>query len=146
MVGLITPWNFPIAIPLWKAAPALAFGNAVVLKPSELAAHCAALLAETAALAELPPGLFNVVQGSGAVTGEALLAEPLVRALSFTGSAKVGARVAEVAARRNIRYQTEMGGKNAALVLADADLKRAAALTASGRCVLPVRSARPRAA
>ncbi|MEO8502860.1 MAG: aldehyde dehydrogenase family protein [Acidobacteriota bacterium] len=132
VVGLITPWNFPIAIPLWKAAPALAFGNAVVLKPSELSAHCAALLAETAALAELPPGLFNVVQGSGAVTGEALLAEPLVRGLSFTGSAKVGARVAEVAARRNIRYQTEMGGKNAALVLADADLKRAATLTASG--------------
>lgn len=132
VVGLITPWNFPVAIPLWKAAPALAFGNAVVLKPSEMSAHCGALLAETAHQAELPPGLFSVVQGSGAVTGEALLHEPLVRAISFTGSARVGARVAQVAAGRNIRYQTEMGGKNAALVLADADLKRAATLTAAG--------------
>lgn len=132
VVGLVTPWNFPIAIPLWKAAPALAFGNAVVWKPSELSPTCAQLLAETALAAELPPGLLNLVHGSGAVAGEALLHARGLRAVSFTGSARTGARVAEVAARRNLRFQTEMGGKNAALVLADADLPRAAALVAAG--------------
>jgi len=132
VVGLVTPWNFPVAIPLWKAAPALAFGNAVVLKPSELAGRSAQLLAETALAAELPPGVFNLVHGTGAAAGAALLQHPLVRAVSFTGSARVGALVAEACARRNVRYQTEMGGKNAAIVLADAVLPRAAALTAAG--------------
>jgi aldehyde dehydrogenase (NAD+) len=132
VVGLITPWNFPLAIPLWKAAPALAFGNTVVLKPAEASSGVAALLAETAAAAELPAGVFNVVHGSGPSAGAALVGHTLVRALSFTGSAAVGAQVAATAARRNIRYQTEMGGKNAAIVLADADLAQAAALTAGG--------------
>lgn len=132
VVGLITPWNFPVAIPLWKAAPALAFGNTVVLKPAETSSAVAALLAETALAAELPPGIFNVVHGLGTSAGAALVEHPEVRAVSFTGSAGVGARVAETAARRNIRYQTEMGGKNAAIVLADADLAKAAALTAGG--------------
>ena len=132
VVGLVTPWNFPVAIPLWKAAPALAFGNAVVLKPSELASACADLLARTAQEAALPPGLFNVVHGLGRTVGEALLHHPQVKALSFTGSATVGARVAQVAAARNARFQTEMGGKNPALVLADADLDRAAALVCAG--------------
>jgi acyl-CoA reductase-like NAD-dependent aldehyde dehydrogenase len=131
VVGLVTPWNFPVAIPLWKAAPALAFGNTVVWKPSELSTECGRLLCETALAAQLPPGVLNMVPG-GAAAGEALLAHPLVRALSFTGSARVGARVAEVAARRNVRFQTEMGGKNPAIVLADADLPRAAALVAGG--------------
>jgi len=131
VVGLVTPWNFPVAIPLWKAAPALAFGNTVVLKPSELSSECARLLCETAVEAKLPPGIFNVVPGAAAA-GEPLVAHPLVRAVSFTGSAKVGAGIAEVCARRNVRYQTEMGGKNAAIVLADADLGRAAALVAGG--------------
>ncbi|MFT3915873.1 MAG: aldehyde dehydrogenase family protein [Anaeromyxobacteraceae bacterium] len=130
VVGLVTPWNFPVAIPLWKAAPALAFGNAVVWKPSELSSECARLLCESAAEA-LPPGVLNMVPG-GAAAGEALLAHPLVRAVSFTGSAKVGARVADVCSRRNVRYQAEMGGKNPAIVLADADLGRAAALVAGG--------------
>lgn len=132
VVGLITPWNFPVAIPLWKAAPALAFGNTVVLKPAEVSSGVASLLAETARDAELPPGIFNVVHGAGPTTGAPLVEHPQVRGVSFTGSAAVGARVAEAASRRNVRYQTEMGGKNAAIVLADADLRRAASLTAGG--------------
>jgi aldehyde dehydrogenase (NAD+) len=132
VVALITPWNFPLAIPLWKAAPALAFGNTVVLKPAEEAPLAAVLLAETAAAAGLPAGAFNVVLGEGETVGEPLLADPRLAAVSFTGSAAVGARVAALAAARNLRYQTEMGGKNVAIVLADADLDRAAALTAGG--------------
>ncbi|HEX6938094.1 MAG TPA: aldehyde dehydrogenase family protein [Longimicrobiales bacterium] len=132
VVALITPWNFPLAIPLWKAAPALAFGNTVVLKPAEQATHVATLLAETAVAAALPPGVFNVVPGAGAVVGEALVRAAAVRGVSFTGSTTVGARVAAIAAERNIRYQTEMGGKNVAIVAADADLALAARLTASG--------------
>jgi aldehyde dehydrogenase (NAD+) len=132
VVGLITPWNFPVAIPLWKAAPALAFGNTVVLKPAEAASWVASLLAETAADARLPAGVFNVVLGRGPSAGQALVEHPRLAAVSFTGSAAVGARIAELAARRNLRFQTEMGGKNAALVAADADLDRAAALVAGG--------------
>jgi acyl-CoA reductase-like NAD-dependent aldehyde dehydrogenase len=132
VVALITPWNFPLAIPLWKAAPALAFGNTVVLKPSEEAPHAATLLAETAAAAGLPAGVFNVVLGDGESVGEPLLRDGRVAAVSFTGSAAVGARVAALAAARNLRFQTEMGGKNVAIVLPDADLDLAAALTAGG--------------
>ncbi len=132
VVGLITPWNFPVAIPLWKAAPALAFGNTVVLKPAEQASHVALLVAQIGDAAGLPAGVFNVVHGSGATVGDALIRSPDVRAVSFTGSTGVGARVAAVCAERNIRYQTEMGGKNVAIVLADADLGLAARLTAAG--------------
>ena len=130
-VALITPWNFPLAIPLWKTAPALAFGNTVVLKPSEHSPQMSHLLAETALAAELPAGVFNVVHGEG-TTGAALIAHEQVRAVSFTGSQAVGARIAAVAAQRNIRVQTEMGGKNVVIVARDADLVRAAALTAAG--------------
>ena len=132
VVALITPWNFPVAIPLWKAAPALAFGNTVIWKPAETASRVAALLAETAAAAGLPPGVFNVLLGSGARVGGPLLSHPAVAAVSFTGSSAVGARVAAAAAARNIRYQTEMGGKNVAIVLPDADLDLAATLIAAG--------------
>jgi aldehyde dehydrogenase (NAD+) len=132
VVALITPWNFPLAIPLWKTAPALAFGNAVVLKPAEAASHVTSLLAETASAAGLPAGVFNVLIGSGSVLGDPLLRHEGIRAVSFTGSAAVGARVAAAAAARNIRFQTEMGGKNVAIVLADADTDLAAALVASG--------------
>jgi aldehyde dehydrogenase (NAD+) len=132
VVALITPWNFPLAIPLWKAGPALAFGNTVVLKPAEAASWVATLLAETAEMAGLPRGTFNVVLGAGAVGGEPLLRAPEVRAVSFTGSGAVGSRVAAIAAERNLRYQTEMGGKNVVIVLPDADLAQAAALTAAG--------------
>ncbi|HWZ26957.1 MAG TPA: aldehyde dehydrogenase family protein [Gemmatimonadales bacterium] len=132
VVALITPWNFPFAIPLWKAAPALAFGNTVVLKPAEDASALASLIAETALQAGLPAGVFNVVPGAGAGVGAALIAAQPVRAVSFTGSAAVGATVAAACAARNIRYQTEMGGKNVVIVAADADLDRAALLTAGG--------------
>jgi alpha-ketoglutaric semialdehyde dehydrogenase len=132
VVGLITPWNFPLAIPLWKAAPALAFGNTVVLKPAEQASCMAVLLAETAAAAQLPAGVFNVVLGRGETVGDALLHTDAVRAISFTGSTGVGAHVAGVCAARNIRFQTEMGGKNVVIVLPDADLDLAARLTAAG--------------
>src|SRR5262249_32280144 len=132
VVALVTPWNFPLAIPLWKAAPALAFGNTVVLKPAEAASHMATLLAETAALAGLPSGVFNVLLGSGSLIGDSLLNHPSVASGSFSGSSVVGARVAATAAARNIRYQTEMGGKNVAIVLPDADLDVAATLVAGG--------------
>jgi alpha-ketoglutaric semialdehyde dehydrogenase len=132
VVALITPWNFPAAIPLWKAAPALAFGNTVVLKPAEQGARMAVLLAETAAAAELPAGVFNVVHGRGDIVGRALIGADDVRGVSFTGSTTVGAAVAAACAERNIRYQTEMGGKNVVIVLADADLDLAARLTAAG--------------
>jgi aldehyde dehydrogenase (NAD+) len=132
VLALITPWNFPVAIPLWKAAPALAFGNTVVLKPAEQASRVAVLLAETAAAAGLPAGVFNVLLGAGAVVGAGLMRAEAVRGVSFTGSGAVGARVAAVCAERNIRYQTEMGGKNVAIVAADADLALAARLTAAG--------------
>jgi alpha-ketoglutaric semialdehyde dehydrogenase len=132
VVALVTPWNFPVAIPLWKAAPALAFGNTVVLKPAEAASHCAVFLAETANAAGIPAGVFNVLLGSGATIGSTLLESPEVRGVSFTGSTAVGAKVAAIASARNIRYQTEMGGKNVAIVMPDADLRRAATLTAAG--------------
>jgi acyl-CoA reductase-like NAD-dependent aldehyde dehydrogenase len=132
VVGLITPWNFPAAIPLWKTAPALAFGNTVVLKPAEVASHMGVLLAETADAAGLPPGVFNVVLGIGSVVGDALVRSPGIRAISFTGSSAAGARVAAICAERNVRFQTEMGGKNVVIVLPDADLDHAAKLTAAG--------------
>jgi aldehyde dehydrogenase (NAD+) len=132
VVALITPWNFPLAIPLWKAAPALAFGNTVVLKPSEQSPLMGQRLAETALAAGLPAGVFNVVLGGGAEVGEGLLRAPEVRGISFTGSAAVGARVAAIGAERNIRYQTEMGGKNVVIVMPDADLGLAARLTTAG--------------
>ena len=132
VVGLITPWNFPVAIPLWKAAPALVFGNTVVLKPAETSLLCAVLLAETARDAGIPEGVFNVLLGDGSLIGEVLLEHPLVKAISFTGSSRVGAIVAHHCSKRNAKYQTEMGGKNAGIVLPDADLKQAANLVAGG--------------
>ena len=122
VAGLITPWNFPLAIPTWKAAPALAAGNAVVLKPSPEAAGCAALLHDVLA-AELPPGVFTLVNGH-AETGEALVHGADI--ISFTGSRSVGRAVARAGAERTIPVQCEMGGQNAAIVLPDADPARAA--------------------
>jgi alpha-ketoglutaric semialdehyde dehydrogenase len=122
--GLITPWNFPIAIPVWKTAPALAFGNTVVLKPSDLTPAMASALADILHEAGLPHGVFNLVFGTGAA-GAALAAHPDVDGLSFTGSQATGARVAAAASARQARMQLEMGGKNPLVVLADADLDRA---------------------
>lgn len=130
--GLITPWNFPLAIPIWKAAPALAYGNTVVLKPAEASSAVGHLLAETAMDAGLPPGVFNVVIGSGQAVGEPLLGHESVRAMSFTGSQRIGLKLAELAATNNVKFQGEMGGKNVAIALADANLDQAAGLIAGG--------------
>jgi acyl-CoA reductase-like NAD-dependent aldehyde dehydrogenase len=131
-VAVISPWNFPIAIPLWKIAPALAYGNTVVWKPAETASLTATRLTEVFAEAGLPGGVLNLVLGKGSIIGPALTGHPGIRALTFTGSNATGMEIAESAARRNIKYQLEMGGKNAALVFADADLEQAAQLIASG--------------
>ncbi len=131
VMGLITPWNFPIAIPLWKAAPALVYGNTVVLKPSELSPHTAQLLAEVMEEAGLPPGVFNLVQGKGAA-GQALCENANVNGVSFTGSARTGKSVARACVERGAKYQLEMGGKNPVIVLDDADLNQAVELTVQG--------------
>ncbi|HEX6845263.1 MAG TPA: aldehyde dehydrogenase family protein, partial [Actinomycetota bacterium] len=122
VVGLITPWNFPIAIPAWKIAPALAFGCTVVFKPAELVPASAWALVEIASRAGLRPGALNLVVGPGRIVGERLLHDPRVRGVSFTGSQAVGARVAQAMAARFGRYQLEMGGKNPLVVLDDAEL------------------------
>src|SRR2546430_2079982 len=122
--GLITPWNFPIAIPAWKSAPALAFGNTVVLKPATPTPAIAHALGEILLEAGAPPGVFNLVIGEGDV-GRAIVAHPDIDGISFTGSQVVGASVAEGAIKRQARVQLEMGGKNPLVVLDDADLDRA---------------------
>lgn len=122
VVGLITPWNFPIAIPAWKAAPALAFGNCVVMKPADLTPGCAHILAELLAEAGCPPGVFNLVMGRGSVVGEAMLNHPDINAISFTGSVPTGRRIAVRCAETMKKVQLEMGGKNPMVILDDADL------------------------
>jgi len=122
VVGLITPWNFPIAIPAWKIAPALAYGNAVVMKPAELTPGCAWALAEIISRSGLPEGVFNVVFGKGAVVGQHMVDHPKVDAVSFTGSVPTGRGIAVSCARSMKKVQLEMGGKNPMVVLDDADL------------------------
>ena len=131
VVGLITPWNFPIAIPAWKAAPALAFGNTVVLKPANITPAVASALTEIIAEAGAPAGVFNLVLGRGDV-GRAISAHKDIAAVSFTGSQQVGAQVGVAAMARQARVQMEMGGKNPLVVLADADLDKAVAIAADG--------------
>lgn len=126
VVGLIAPWNFPWAIPVWKSAPALVAGNTVILKPAELTPATATLLAEIYEEAGLPPGVFNMLVGSGSVVGEALVNSPALRAISFTGSNEVGGALYAKAAQRGAKVTCEMGGKNAVIVMADADLDKAA--------------------
>ena len=125
VVGIITPWNFPIAIPAWKIAPALAYGNCVVFKPADLVPGCAWALAEILARSGIPAGVFNLVMGRGAVIGELLSTMPEVDAVSFTGSQAVGKQVAKNCAARLAKVQLEMGGKNPQVVLDDADLDTA---------------------
>jgi alpha-ketoglutaric semialdehyde dehydrogenase len=125
-VGLIAPWNFPWAIPVWKSAPAIVAGNAVVFKPSELTPATSVLLAEIYEEAGLPPGVFNMLVGTGTEVGEAMVAAPELRAISFTGSNRVGNALYVKAAQRGAKVTCEMGGKNAVIVLPDADLDKAA--------------------
>jgi aldehyde dehydrogenase (NAD+) len=124
VVGLITPWNFPIAIPAWKIAPALAYGNTVVIKPADLVPATMHALAEIIVRAGLPEGVFNLVMGRGSEVGQVLLDHPDVTAISFTGSVATGRRVAQacVTADTMKKVQLEMGGKNPLVVLDDADL------------------------
>jgi aldehyde dehydrogenase (NAD+) len=129
--GLITPWNFPIAIPAWKSAPALAFGNCVVVKPAGPTPAMADALAATLHEAGAPPGVFNLVIGRGDV-GQAIVDHPGVDGVTFTGSQSVGAGVARGAVARQARVQLEMGGKNPLVVLDDADLERAVAVALDG--------------
>ncbi|WP_159709776.1 aldehyde dehydrogenase family protein [Geminicoccus flavidas] len=125
VVGLITPWNFPIAIPAWKIAPALAYGNTVVFKPADLVPGSAHALAKIIIEAGVPEGVFNLVMGRGSVVGQVFLDDPRVNAISFTGSVATGKRVAAAAAARLCKFQLEMGGKNPLVVLDDADLATA---------------------
>ena len=122
VAGIITPWNFPIAIPCWKMMPALVAGNTVVFKPSSDTPHCATLLIELLAEAGFPAGTVNLVTGTGGEVGDAILTNPDVRVVSFTGSSDTGRRIAEGAGRRLKRLSLELGGKNAIVVMADADL------------------------
>ena len=132
VVGLITPWNFPIAIPAWKIAPALAYGNAVVLKPAELTPGCAWALAEIISRSGLPEGVFNIVFGKGASVGQHLVDHPDVDAVSFTGSVPTGRAIASSCAKTLKKVQLEMGGKNPMVVLDDADLDLAVAACLNG--------------
>ena len=132
VVGLITPWNFPSAIPAWKLAPALVAGNTVVLKPASLAPLCALRIVQALERAGLPAGVLNYVTGGGSTVGSAMLEHTALRALSFTGSTEVGNLLYEKATRRKLRVQLEMGGKNPTIVLADADLDYAASILVNG--------------
>jgi acyl-CoA reductase-like NAD-dependent aldehyde dehydrogenase len=125
VAGLITPWNFPMAIPTWKVFPALVAGNAVVIKPATYTPATVCELALVLEEAGVPPGVFNVVCGAGSTVGEAMLEHPEVDVISFTGSSEVGRRINEVAGRKLKRVSLELGGKNAQIVLADADLELA---------------------
>lgn len=126
VVGLIAPWNFPWAIPVWKSAPALVAGNCVIFKPAELTPATASLLTEIYEEAGLPAGVFNMLVGSGSVVGEAMVHSHVLRAISFTGSNEVGGALYAKAAQRGAKVTCEMGGKNAVIVMADADLDKAA--------------------
>ena len=134
VVGIITPWNFPIAIPAWKIAPALCYGNTVVFKAAEIVPGSAHALAEIISRSGLPAGVFNLVMGSGSVVGQAMLEHPDVAAVTFTGSVGTGSRVAQacVAASPMKKFQLEMGGKNPLVVLDDADVKVAVEAAVNG--------------
>ena len=132
VVALISPWNFPIAIPAWKIAPALAYGNCVVFKPADLVPGSAWALTEIISRAGLPAGAFNLVMGRGSLIGQALLDHPGVDAISFTGSVATGHRVAQSALKRMAKMQLEMGGKNPLVVLDDAALEQAVEVAIQG--------------
>ncbi|CAN7502238.1 aldehyde dehydrogenase family protein [Rhizobium leguminosarum] len=122
VIGIITPWNFPIAIPAWKIAPALCYGNTVVFKPAELVPACSWAIVDILHRAGLPKGVLNLVMGKGSVVGQAMLESPDVHGITFTGSTGTGRRVAAASIEHNRKFQLEMGGKNPMVVLDDADL------------------------
>lgn len=122
VVGVITPWNFPIAIPLWKIAPALVYGNTVVWKPSIEVSLTSQYIADLFEKAGLPKNVLNIVQGRGSKLGAVIIKSPKVKAISFTGSNAVGQQILNTAGPMNKKIQLELGGKNAAIILADADL------------------------
>ncbi len=132
VVGLITPWNFPVAIPVWKMAPALVYGNTVVIKPALETTVTAIQVIKCFIDAGFPPGVVNLVSGSGSVIGNVLSEHPDVKAVSFTGSNAVGSIIAAKVLARGGKYQLEMGGKNPVIVTESADLELAAELTVSG--------------
>jgi len=132
VVAAITPWNFPLAIPAWKIAPALACGNCVVFKPAELVPASPWTLADIIQRAGLPPGVLNLVMGPGSKVGPALASSPDIDAISFTGSQDIGASVAAAAVKTGARVQLEMGGKNPLIVLDDADLATAVSVAVNG--------------
>src|SRR6478736_1733431 len=122
LAGIITPWNFPMAIPMWKAMPALIAGNTVIFKPASDTPHCATLLVELMAEAGFPPGVVNLITGTGAEVGDAIVGNPDIEVISFTGSSTTGRAIAVKAAHRLKRLSLELGGKNGVVVLRDADL------------------------
>jgi alpha-ketoglutaric semialdehyde dehydrogenase len=134
IIGLITPWNFPIAIPAWKIAPALAYGNCVVFKPADLVPGTAHALSEIIAKSGIPAGVFNLVMGRGSVVGEAMLKSKDITAISFTGSVATGRKIAATCVESSPmkKVQLEMGGKNPMVVLDDADLKTAVETSVNG--------------
>jgi acyl-CoA reductase-like NAD-dependent aldehyde dehydrogenase len=132
VVGVITPWNFPVAIPIWKMAPALVYGNTIVFKPASETAVTAAKVIECFAEAGLPVGVVNLVTGPGSVIGQGIIDHEDIKAITFTGSDQTGKRVAEGAVARGAKFQLEMGGKNPVIVAADADLDLAVEATISG--------------
>lgn len=123
VIGIITPWNFPIAIPAWKIAPALAYGNSVVIKPADLVPGSTWAIVDILVRAGLPRGVLNLVMGKGSVVGQTMLESPDIAGLSFTGSVGTGKRVAAASIEHGRKFQLEMGGKNPTVVLDDADLK-----------------------
>lgn len=125
VVGIITPWNFPVAIPVWKAIPAIAFGNTVVMKPASFTPLTTVHIAEVLQEAGLPAGVFNLVTGSASKVGDPLVKDDRVVAISFTGSDTVGNGIKKIATERGAKVQLELGGKNPAIVMADADLDHA---------------------
>jgi aldehyde dehydrogenase (NAD+) len=132
VIGIITPWNFPIAIPAWKIAPALCYGNCVVFKPAELVPGSAWALADIIVKAGVPAGVFNLVMGKGSIVGEAMINDPRIDAISFTGSVATGRSIAAKAIARMAKIQLEMGGKNPLVVLDDADLGVAVSVAVNG--------------
>ncbi len=132
VIALVTPWNFPTAIPVWKMAPALVYGNTVVFKPASLVPHSAVLLLEVLIEAGLPKGVVNLVTGSGRTVGDTLVSSKQIAGVSFTGSVSVGMGIYEKAMKNLTRVQLEMGGKNPTIVLNDADINKAVSIAVAG--------------